>query len=280
MSLSHWMRDVKDRVVIGVRMFLGDTRPKEVREAPCSCMGQNKAPNRENRVVMTNEYYQRPRELVFTPEMAQQPLTDARKPVLTRTDLPSAAYFSSLVNLGLFDPRCNLNGFTNSWGFQVLYDKQELRMFRYPVVHHSPTVILSSDGMTRMMDIDFPLDEVYSVLNAMRDHVMAQNLVPSKIRWVEEYEKLVKVGLYHPDLDLAALPGEWVFFVPKGARELHISYRSGREMICVIDEASGEPVVTYNPNLEEWQKDPGVVVPLLFIYPYIAVKNLNDKEKQ
>lgn len=279
-TLALWLRDAWDRVAIGVRMALGDTRTKEVQEAPCGYMQESKPPSMHNRVVMTNEYYRRPLERTFTPEMAQQPLRDERKPVLTCTDLPSAAYFASLVELGLFDRRCNLNGFTKSWGFQVLYDKQELRMFRYPVVHHSPTVILSADGMTRMMDTDFPLDEVYDVLNAMRDHVRKQNLVPSEVSWIEQYEKLVEAGLYHPDMDLTTLPGEWTFFVPKGSRELHISYRSGNEPICVIDEATGQPVATYNPYLEEWQKAPGIVVPLLFIYPYIAVKNLNDKEKQ
>lgn len=171
MSLSNWMRDVKDRVVIGVRMFLGDTRPKAVREAPCCCMGQNKS---VNRVVMTNEYYQRPRELVFTPEMAQQPLTDARKPVFGRTDINARTYFADLEALGLFNPRCNLNGFTQSWGFQVLYDKKELRMFQYPVVNGTPTVMLTAAGMSSHTYI--PSEVIYNLLHELREHVAKQDL--------------------------------------------------------------------------------------------------------
>lgn len=284
------LKDIWTRVVIGVQLLLGDTRTHQVRSAPYGSMvGQNKAPNRHNKVVMTNEYYQRPQETVMIPQqpsMAKEytfgsvtdPIRDARKPVLDRTDLPSAAFFSSLVGLGLFDRRCNLNGFTASWGFQVLYDKQELRMFRYPVVHHSPTVILSAEGMTRTREIDFPLGEVYSILSAMRDHVRAQKLVPFKELWVVEYEKLVSAGLYHPDLDLTAIPGDWTFTIPEGLRELRIFSRGSTIPFCIIDEDTGQPVVSYSPELEEWQKY--VLAPLLYVYPYIAVKNLNDKEKQ
>lgn len=188
-AFALWLQGVWDQVVVGVRMALGDTRPKEVREAPIGYMGQNKAPNphhhTHNRVVMTNEYYKHPQETVVIsqPSMAKEytfgsvtPIRDARKPVLDRTDMHARTYFAELVALGLFDPRCNLNGVTLSWGFQVLYDKKELRMFQYPVVNGSPTVILSAEGMSRKVDTDLPSEVIYDLLIDLVKHVRKQNL--------------------------------------------------------------------------------------------------------
>lgn len=172
-AFALWLQGVWDQLIIGARMALGDTRPKEIREAPIGYMGQNKAPNhhgRVNTIVLGNTCH------AFSPEMAATPLRDTRKPVLDRDDTNAKSFFLDLVVLGLFNHRCNLNGFTQLWGFQVVYDKQELRMFRCPVVNSSPTVILTAEGMSRRADADLSTETIYELLHELREHVAKQNL--------------------------------------------------------------------------------------------------------
>lgn len=181
------MRNDLKRLWLWFLGLLGDTRPPEVRDAPCSGLGMNNTPSR----VQMSQYHQRgePRVARMSNEVRMDntyvfdaaqmaPMRDARKPVLHRGS--GKAYYDELVAAGLFNPLCDLTGVSLSWGFQVIYDKKELRMFQYPVVNYAPTVMLTAEGMSRKVDTDLPSEVIFDLLAKLLKHVREQNLNDNK----------------------------------------------------------------------------------------------------
>lgn len=141
----------------------GDTRTKEVRDAPFGCL----------EMTFSGERHKREAEELRKAGVAN--LADYRQ---NRLAAQTPAIFAELVEAGLFHRRAMLNGVAGSCGLIAMRDTQELFIYVYPIVSAKPTVVISPTSM-EFCDIDWSGmsdADLHCVLNKLLIHLKKQNL--------------------------------------------------------------------------------------------------------
>jgi hypothetical protein len=157
----------------------GDTRTKEVRDAPFGCLEMTFSGNRHRREA--EELRQAHRNVTTThldnTYIKDEDIVQMVERVTARTPLEIDTRWKALVDAGLFDPRCNLNGMGITWTFLATPEIKELRGWRYPIVSVVPTFILTESGATvdPLDPLSYPEGNV--ILEKLLTHIQKQNLI-------------------------------------------------------------------------------------------------------